>query len=136
MNTLAVGMSVAGFMFVMGTWIRYLSTIPRGAVPARPLGSVVLQCVGIGLGLAAVVWSYLSGGGFVVAVIAPAALALMMGSGFLWLLTQRKTPIGDLKVTLGDELVPFESTTSEGAAFHADQIAGKRTLLKFFRGGW
>lgn len=136
MNTVAVSMSVTAFVVVMGAWGAYLATIPRGTVPARPVGSIILQCVGIGLGLSAIVWSYQSGGGFGVAVIAPAALAVMMGAGFLWLLTQRKTPIGDLKVKVGDKLLSFEATTSEGVGFHTDELAGKRTLLKFFRGGW
>ncbi len=136
MNTVAVGMSVAGFVVVMGTWVAYLSKIPRGAVPARPIGSIILQCVGIGLAVSAINWSYQVGGGFGVAVLAPAAFALMMGGAFLWLLTQRKTPIGDLKVEVGDKLLSFEATTSEGSGFHTDELAGKRTLLKFFRGGW
>ncbi len=136
MNTVAVGMSVAGFVVVMGTWVAYLSKIPRGAVPVRPIGSIILQCVGIGLAVSAINWSYQVGGGFGVAVLAPAAFALMMGGAFLWLLTQRKTPIGDLKVEVGDKLLSFEATTSEGSGFHTDELAGKRTLLKFFRGGW
>ena len=69
-------------------------------------------------------------------MIAPAAFALMMGLGLFYLFSIRKTPIGDLKVSLGDTLLPFEATTSEGVAFKSDELAGKRILLKFFRGGW
>ena len=136
MNTVAISMSAAGFVVVIYTWGAYLATIPRGKVPVRPLGSIILQCVGIGLAVSAIVWSYQGSGSSGAAVIAPAAFALMMGTAFLWLLTQRKTPIGDLKVKVGDKLLAFEATTSEGAGFHTDELAGKRTLLKFFRGGW
>ena len=136
MNTMAVGMSVAGFVVVMGTWAAYLAKIPGGTVPRRPIGSIILQCVGIGLAVSAIVWSFQGSGKAGVAVIAPAAFALMMGAAFLWLLTQRKTPIGDLKVEVGDKLLSFDATTSEGVTFHTDELAGKRTLLKFFRGGW
>lgn len=136
MNLLAVGMSVAGFVAVMGTWVVYLGKIPGGKVPERPSGSIILQCVGIGLAFSAIVWSYLGDGSSGVAVIVPAVVALMMGLFFLWLLTQRKTPLGDLTVKVGDKLLPFAATTSEGAGFHSDELAGRRILLKFFRGGW
>jgi len=71
-----------------------------------------------------------------VTIVVPAGFALLMGPMFLWLLTQRKTPIGNLKVAVGDKLLGFEAMTSEGVSFHSDELAGKRTLLKFFRGGW
>jgi len=51
-------------------------------------------------------------------------------------LTQRKTPIGDIKVEVGDTLLPFTATNSDGEAFSSEALIGKRTLLKFFRGGW
>jgi hypothetical protein len=136
MNAVAVGMSVAGFVVVMGTWGAYLARIPSGKVPRRPIGSIILQCVGICLAVSAIAGDYHDGGGVGLAVFAPAAFALMMGATFLWLLTQRKTPIGDLKVEVGDKLSSFAATTSEGSGFHTDELAGKRTLLKFFRGGW
>ena len=136
MNTMALGMSLIGFFVVMGTWVAYFSTVPRGKVPVRPVGSVIMQCVGIGLAVSAIVWGYQSIGLSKVVVIIPAAIALMMGLFFLWLLSIRKTPIGDLKVKVGDKLLPFKAITSEGKEFHTDDLAGKRILLKFFRGGW
>ena len=136
MNTVAVGLSVAGLVVVMGTWFAYLATIPRGTVPARPIGSIILQCVGIGLAISAIVWSFLGGGTSGVAVFAPAVFALMMGPTFFYLLSLRKTPIGDLQVKVGDTLLSFEASTSESARFHTDELAGKRILMKFFRGGW
>jgi hypothetical protein len=136
MNTIAIGMSAAGLVVVMGTWIAYLSTIPRGIVPARPLGSIIFQCVGIGLAISAVISAIGGGGTAGIGVIAPAVMALMMGSAFFWLLSIRKTPVGDLKVKVGDRLLNFEAMTAEGTRFHSNDLAGKRTLLKFFRGGW
>lgn len=133
---MAAGIAGAAGIIVLGTWIHYLSTIPRDKVPARPVGSVILQLIGITLGVAALLLSYRSGDGFAAGVTASAATAVIMGAFFLWLLTQRKTPVGDLKVEVGDTLLPFGATTSDGAAFSTEQLAGKRTLLKFFRGGW
>jgi len=63
-------------------------------------------------------------------------MAVLLGFGFFWLLAQRKTPIGKLRVKVGDTILPFKTATSEGAEFNTDELAGKRILLKFFRGGW
>jgi hypothetical protein len=135
MNTAAVGISAGSLVVVMGTVVSYFRTIPRGTVPVRITPLVVKLCVGITLAISAVAWSYLSGS-LGAAVLVPAAFATMMASGVLWLLTQRKTPVGDLKVKVGDELLSFEATTSDGLRFHTDELANKRTLLKFIRGGW
>lgn len=136
MNTAAVAISTAGFGAVLVAWGTYLATIPSGKVPVRPVGTIVLQLIGIGLGLTAVVWGFREGGVPGAAVIIPAILALMMGATFFYLLSQRKTPIGDLKVSVGDALLPFGATASDGGIFDTDSLPGKRTLLKFFRGGW
>ena len=136
MNTLAIGLSAAGFVMVMTAWATYLATIPSGKVPARPVATIILQLAGMVAAVTAVVWSIQADGSAGVAVIVPAVFALVMGSAFCSFLSLRKTPIGDLKVKVGDTLLPFEATTSEGAVFQSGSLAGKRTLLKFFRGGW
>ena len=136
MNTAVLGISAAAFVVVMGTWGVYLASIPRGTVPVRPFGSVIMQCIGVVLAVSTIVWNYQGNETSGVVVIIPAVLALMMGLTFLWLISQRKTPIGDLKVKVGDNLLPFESTTSEGVGFNSEELKGKRTLLKIFRGSW
>ena len=136
MNTMAIATSATGFVAVMVAWISYLATIPSGKVPARPVGSIILQLAGMVAAASAVVWSFRDGGSPGVAVVVPAVFALMMGSTFMYLLSLRKTPIGNLKVKVGEALLPFEATTSDGTRFRTDSLAGKRTILKFFRGGW
>ena len=136
MNTMAFATSATGFVAVMVAWISYLATIPSGKVPARPVGSIILQLAGMVAAASAVVWSFRDGGSPGVAVVVPAVFALMMGSTFMYLLSLRKTPIGNLKVKIGEALLPFEATTSDGTRFRTDSLAGKRTILKFFRGGW
>ena len=136
MTALSLGMATASLALVFGTWASYLAAIPLNKVAARPVGSVALQCLGIMLAVAAILGrdqsSLLSAAG----VLIPAYFSLIMGLLFLWLLTQRKTPLGDLRVRVGDTLLPFEAQTSEGARCHRDELAGRRILLKFFRGGW
>ena len=136
MNAAAAGVSAAGFAAVMIAWGTYLATIPSGKVPARPVGWIVLQLVGIAMAVSAIVWSMQDSGSPGLAVILPAVLAVMMGSTFFYLLSQRKTPVGDLKVKVGDQLPAFAVNNSDGSEFHSTSLAGKRTLLKFFRGGW
>ena len=136
MNTIAISMSAGGFVVVMGTLVTYLRTIPRGKVPESVGGLATGLLVGLGLATAGIVWSIQNTGSAGVAVIVPAAFALMMGTFFLWVVSQRKTPLGDLQLKVGDTLLSFEAGTAEGAVFTTDELAGKRSLLKFFRGGW
>jgi hypothetical protein len=134
--TIAAVLSLAGLAAVLGSWVLYLASIPRGKVPARPIGSIAAQILGTALAIGGVAWSFRGGGAPGAAVIAPAAVALIGGPLFLWLLTQRETPVGDIRVAVGDPLIPFAATASDGASFDSGELAGERVLLKFFRGHW
>ncbi|MEL6234316.1 MAG: peroxiredoxin family protein [Pseudomonadota bacterium] len=136
MNTAAVLLAFAGLGVTLATIILYLRTIPRGTVPEK-VGAFALK-LAVGVGLAAVaIFLGVTGAGWAGALVyVPAGLAILLGAFFLWLLPQRKLPLGDITVKTGDRMLPFSATTSEGAAFHSDALAGKRVLLKFFRGGW
>ena len=136
MITTAFGLALLSLVVVLGAVMQYFSTIPRGKVPVKPIGLVTFLSIGAALAVIAIAKSFSGSAWSAVAVSIPSALALLMALGIFWLLSQRKTPIGDLKVKPGDKLFPFEATTSEGIPFHTDELAGKRTLLKFFRGGW
>jgi drug/metabolite transporter (DMT)-like permease len=135
MNAVAVGMAAGSVVMVMGTVVTYLRTIPRNKVPVSVTPLIAKLWLGIGLSAAAVIWAYQTAS-LGAAVIAPAAFAAMMGMMILWVVGQRKVPAGDLQVELGSKLLPFEAQTAEGERFHSDELAGQRTLLKFFRGGW
>jgi hypothetical protein len=136
MNAIAVGMAAGALVVSVSVWALYLATIPGGRVPVRPVGSVVFQIVAIGLGVGAIAWSLREGDSPGGAVIAPSSVGVFMGGLFLFILSLRKTPVGELKVKVGDSLLPFSATTAEGLAFDSGALAGQRTLLKFFRGSW
>ena len=136
MNVITVGMATGGFAMVAGTVLAYFRTITRNTVPVRVTAVVVQLCSGMALAVAAIVWSYVCDGSLGLLVAAFAVSTVMFGAMLLWLLTQRKIPAGDLQVEVGDRWLSFAAVTSTGAAFHSDALAGKRTLLKFFRGGW
>jgi len=125
-------LAATGFVLVLIAWGTYMATIPKGTVPVRPVGALVLQLLGVSFGIAGLVV-----GPQPVFVVAPlAGIAIAMGLFFPFLLTFRKTPVGDIRVSVGDRLLPFATADSAGADFHTDSLAGQRVLLKFFRGGW
>ena len=124
MSLVALGISVGSFVWVMGFIVAYFKKVPQAKLTADITGFTFQLVVGIGLAVTALVWSSQSGS-LGVAVIVPAVLATMMASMILWLLTLRKTPVGDIKVKVGDKLLAFEALTSEGTEFHTDELAGK-----------
>ncbi len=126
----------AGALAVLGSWVAYLATIPSGNVPAKPVGSVIAQLIGVGLAAAAIALRVQGGQPIGAAVVVPASFATMMATFFVFLLTQRKTPIGAIRIKVGDPLPPFAAQTADGAPFHTDSLNGRRILLKFFRGHW
>ncbi len=137
MNTIPFVMSITSLFVIIVSWILYLRTIPKMIVPVDAIGTKIMQGLGIALGTSAIILNgQASESSRVIAVFVPAIIAIMMGFGFFWLFAQRKTPIGDLKVKPGDRILPFSAVTSKGEKFHSDEMAGKRILLKFYRGGW
>jgi len=136
MNIPAILTATIGFTIVLVSIVLYFRTIPRGTVPknvggfrAKLVAGVALSALGVYLGLtgegSAGLLTYL-----------PAGLGIFFGGFILWVLTQRKTPLGEIKVSEGDKLPAFSATTPQGVKFDSDELSGKRTLLKFFRGGW
>ena len=136
MNNINLLMSIGSFVAVIGTWILYLRTVSKVQVKVKPTGIIIAQWAGLILAVATAIATVSSEELASVAVLIPAAFAFVMSSAFLLFYAVRKLPVGDLKVKPGDTILPFSATTSEGVPFHSDELAGKRILLKFFRGGW
>lgn len=131
---LPLSLSFAGLALVLGTWVAYLRTIPRGTVPVWPAGSIAVLSVGLALAVGGAAVGLGRDGS--AAALGPAVGAVGFGAFFFWLLSQRKTPVGDIKVAVGDSILPFEAVSAGGARWHTDDLARRRVLLKFFRGGW
>lgn len=130
MDVVAVGLVAAGFLVVITGWLRYLASIPKNQVAERTNGSIALEVAGGGLAIAGV----FLGAGPVWIVLG--SFSILMSVFFLLLYTQRKTPVGDIEVEVGDRLLPFQCRDSEGERFHTESLVGRRILLKFFRGHW
>lgn len=127
----------AGFALSVGTWVQYLSTIPRGKVPARPVGAALGHVVGLTLAALAMVMGR-DGGGWISLIVwgMPIGFTLTLGGLFFFLLSQRKTPLGEIRVSVGEQILPFNAKTPGGESFASVSLEGQRYLLKFFRGFW
>jgi peroxiredoxin len=136
MNTPAILSALIGFAVVFGSIILYFRTIPRGTVPEKVGGFATKLTIGVALSAFGLYLGITGEGKAGLLVYIPSVLGILFGLFILWILTQRKTPLGEIKVAVGDKMPRFSAQTSQGAAFDSNELDGKRTLLKFFRGGW
>ena len=135
-NSLALFLSLIGFVVVLGTIVQYFRTIPRGTVPKKVGAFATKLAVGVVLSFVGVYLGITGAGSAGFLVYVPAGLGIMFGLFILWVLTQRKTPLGHINVKVGDKILQFKAQTSEGTPFESGELSDKRILLKFFRGGW
>ena len=131
----AIILSLVSFVVVCAIVVSYFSKVAEAKLTHKIGFWVVSLFLGLAMALGSIIWGQQSGA-LGAAVIAPASFATMLSSMLLFFLSQRKTPIGDLRVKVGDKLLPFAAKTSEGVAFQSEELADRRILLKFFRGGW
>ena len=130
MNGLALGLALIGLLLVTGGWIHYLSLIPQARVPKSPALHATIMAAGVLASLASLPFAT----SLLPWLLAP--LTLGNGGMFLWLIPQRHLPKGTLAVKIGDALPGFKAWDHTGNAFDSSSFAGKRVLLKFFRGHW
>lgn len=136
MNITVFGFAILGLLVSITGVVVYMMKVKKNQTPKMPVGllsSLLLGIVISGYSLAITASSSLLS---IVATSIPFALSVFIGVMFSFLLLQKKAPLGDIKVKVGDKLLSFESQTSLGVTFSADDLKGKRTLLKFFRGSW
>lgn len=129
-----------GLLLIMGTWVAYLSTIPRAKVPTNPILYTLTQLVGVAVVGVSVYLAFdgdvaLSSGARI-ALYVIAGMSLMLVGVWLFLMATRQTPVGALKVGVGDSVLPFVTPRSDGTEFDLASLQGQRYLLKFFRGSW
>ncbi len=136
MLSIAWWFATSSLFLVMMTWIVYLIRIPLNKVPVWPYGSIISQFAGIGMAISAMSGMKTNNWFDLLSIVFPAVLSLMLAIFFLWLLANRVTPLGDLKIKLGDQLPTFKALTSKNEVFQSNGVAGQRIFLKFFRGGW
>ncbi|MEE8151259.1 MAG: peroxiredoxin family protein [Nitrosomonadaceae bacterium] len=128
--------AIVGLVVTFGAIAHYFSTISRNKVPENVIVLRVSIIIGIVLVIIALFTGIPGSVGSVIGIILLAIITIFLGSFILWMLSQLKTPIGNIKVKVGDTILPFETKNSDGENFSTSQLRGKRTLLKFFRGAW
>lgn len=136
MNIPAFLSALIGFAVVLGSIILYFRTIPRGTVPKKVGGFATKLAIGVALSVLGIYLGLTGEGSAGALTYILAGLGIFFGGFILWILQQRHTPLGDIKVAEGDKFLAFTATTSEGVEFDSSELNGKRTLLKIFRGGW
>lgn len=112
----------------------YLGKMKKSKTPKKPIGLMISMLLGLCLGGYAVSLSNSATETVVAGIFC--GFTIFLSAMLLFLLLQKKPPLGDIKVKVGDLIIPFEASTFEDNAFNTEKIKGKRTLLKFFRGSW
>jgi hypothetical protein len=133
---LAVILSAVGFVLAVGGMVHYMAQIPPGRVPAVPTGHMVAEAGGAAVAVAAVWLGWGASTGVFAAIAGMSGLSLLMAGFFFFLMSQRKTPVGEIRVAVGDPLPVFAAQDWKGHAFDSASLRGQRVLLKFFRGHW
>ena len=94
MDSVPLGLAGMGLLITVIGWVTYLATIPKNTVPVWPAGTLVLEVGGVVLAATGFVWSARGVGSSLLPGVLGAFTA-MLGIGFVLLLTQRKTPVGN-----------------------------------------
>ncbi len=124
-------LALVAVVVALGSWVLYFRSVVRVQVSRTSAGHLLAQSTALILGVAGIIGSGGSG-----AALGPGIAAILLSAMFFALYSQRRTPVGELRVAVGQRLLPFAATSSDGTAFHTDALAGRRVLLKFFRGHW
>ena len=120
--------ALLGLLIAAGTWLWYLSLIPRERVPERPVVHQALMGVALLFGAVG-----LAAGGADALLGVP---ALLLSGYFFFLIANASLPAGELTVAVGDHLPDFSAIDDEGTRVESRSWRGGRVLLKFFRGSW
>lgn len=124
-------LAITGTAIAAGAIVAYGLAVPSGDNPRVPIGTGLGLALGSAIGLGA--WLTPSPSlalrllGFAPMMLTGVALAIH---------SQRRVPTSELRVSVGDRLLAFEALTPEGERFRSSELAGRRVLLKFFRGEW
>jgi hypothetical protein len=90
------------------SWGVYMAAIARERVPPRPTGHVAVQIAAIASSALAVAL------GPSLATIVAAIFAAGPAALFLFLLTEARIPDAKIRIAVGQRLLPFVATTSDG----------------------
>ncbi|UUO22135.1 peroxiredoxin family protein [Colwellia sp. M166] len=125
--------SLLGFMLLNIALVHYFYKLKKNQTPKKAIFLIFSMLIGSLLSLSAIATAFtepVSNLNLIVVVI----LALLIWSTsaiFSFFLATKATPIGEIKVSVGEQILPFTT-----ANFDYASLMGKGILLKFYRGSW
>jgi len=133
---IALVFALLGMFSTLVSFSIYFSKMKKNSAPKVPVGLSTGLLVSFFLGAHAI--SLFGGLSLLlkIVIILPFLFTLLLGFLFFFFLLQDNPPLNEIKVQLGDTLLPFNSTDVNGQSFSSDDFKGQRVLLKFFRGSW
>jgi hypothetical protein len=121
---------IYGTAVVLAGWTSWWAKIKALTIPSKPIAYQSLMAAGIVL----IVWGMIRGAGPLGGMIG--FVGLVAGGMYLWTSTMRELPKQTLAVRVGEPVLDFDASDSDGAAFSISSLSGKPFLLKFYRGHW
>lgn len=135
-NSLALMVSILGLVVLIIGVSRYFSTIVKNNVPVVPYSLFFALAIGAASGVYSLFLVASDGTTMIIAVAIPALISLFTSGLLTFIITQKNTPIGDIKVKVGDRILPISAMNADGKKFNDTQWQNQRVLLKFYRGSW
>ncbi|MFC1233485.1 peroxiredoxin family protein [Vibrio sp. F74] len=126
-------LSIVSFVLLNIALLHYFSKLKQNKAPKNPIFLKSAMAISSLSSVGAISTLFLTPTSVIstVFIIVIALYVLSTSAVFTFFLAQKDTPIGDIKIAVGDDLLAFKTET-----FDSSSLAGKRTLLKFYRGAW
>lgn len=126
--------SILGVISTVTGLVLYMNKVKNNQAPKVPVALIISFITAFYLGIHAIQLSVTLAETIVVSLLFTLTTFTTLFLSFI--LLNRNTPIGDIKVAVGDNMLAFKSTDFSGNEFNSDSLVGRRTLLKFYRGSW
>ncbi|REL32535.1 peroxiredoxin family protein [Thalassotalea euphylliae] len=131
MEISSITLAIIGFVLLNLAMVHYFAKVKQSKTPRAPLLLIVGMVVSSLLSLVALANHTFTADLASITIALLAFNNLSTSALFSYFLATRKTPLGDIRVKVGDQLLPFANEQ-----FDTGELAGKRTLIKFYRGSW
>ncbi|QIZ75812.1 peroxiredoxin family protein [Ferrimonas lipolytica] len=135
MQFMAIGFAFVGLVITLTGGAVYLNKLKQSRAPKHPVGFSAALISATVIGTYAVYLAWPSALSTVITVL-PLLFTAMLAFVFFFFLGQKNPPLNDIKIKVGEPILPFTVPAHDGSLFDSEKLKGRRTLLKFFRGSW
>ncbi len=132
----AITLSLLGFATTVIGSLHYFLKVKKNNPPKNPIVLMLALGAGVFLGLSALICGVIDMDWSFVFVAIMSSFSILLGGKFIWVFSQKDTPLGDIKVAIGETFPHFESITYKNEKFSTADLKNQRVLLKFYRGAW